>query len=141
MYVDIIKSFKPDPFTLIKKGDLYKVRPVYTTPLSEDTPFEVIEGPRTGMLIPSENCREAIPEIRYTEKEFNAVKKVLMDELKEEIDKRKRAEELVGGLTKAINKKNNEIRSLKYFVEVVTLALDAAAKAIEQLRSPDRKTG
>lgn len=125
MKVVLLKDEKINEELTIPKGKLFNVRPVNYTNLlgGVNRYFQIIdiESPYSGEKIPFEYCLEA--------------KEVPNKAL---IEQKERAQQLVKDLTSQMNKKNEEIEKLTFFVNILSRTVDKFDKEITRLKDLEK---
>jgi len=88
MKIKVIKDLKLGGIW-IRKNEVYSARIIQRVPIEFNAPYQIIEGSKSGSIIPREYCIELPKEKTYTEKEWNDLENYYMQELDKEREEKK----------------------------------------------------
>lgn len=123
----------------ISKGTILPVRKITFDQHKDLWAYQVIDGPHLGLGIVCNSLDTTVVELpqekAYTEKQWNEREDYYIAQLDREREQKKRAQELVNGLTEKLNAKNKQIQVLDSCVNILALVAKQAAVTIEKLRN------
>jgi hypothetical protein len=136
--VKIIRPVNIKNGPIIPLSEVLKVRVFSKQFLDFYAPYQVIDGNYIGHFIPRENCIEYEEEKTYNEKQVKVMKDFHKKELEQAYQQKERAQQLVIELTESMKKKNAEINSLEFCVNVLAGSLSAMTEAFHKLKALEK---
>lgn len=138
MKVKLLNDVNVSENLTLKKDSEFVVRQVSYTNLLGQTinKYQIINGAHSGKYLDLFSCIHVpTEEKKYTETQWKAQEDYWFSKLEQATEKTERAQEAVREITKQLANKNQEIKKLTFFIEALTIGLEASSKAIEVLRN------
>ncbi len=120
MQIKMIKNQKVNNSIMIHKGSIFPARIFSTSPLQFNAPYQIIDGPHSGVIVQREACIEVKEDVKVlSESDWKVREDYYLARLNKEKEEKERAQQLTRELTEQIRLKNKEITKLEFFLNAL----------------------
>lgn len=120
MKIKILIDQKVNERVWLRKGTIVEARLFSTLPFQFNAPYQITDGPQSGVIVPRENCIEIQEdEKKLSQTEWMAMENYYLAKLNNEKEQKEHAQQLARDLTEQIKLKNKEITKLEFFLNAL----------------------